>query len=530
MVGTAMDGGGPNNQNGGVAGGSIRDIVIVGGGTAGWMAAASLVKSLANLNVRIRLVESDEIATVGVGEATIPPIMDFLRQLGTDEDEIVREIRATFKLGIAFQDWTRPGSFYFHPFGPIGSGLGSVSFPAYWLKMYLEGKGGKLEDYSIQAVAAEQGKFMRPVHAPNTLLNKITYALHFDASLFARYLRRFAETRGVRRVEGKVRNVDLGPEDGFIRSISLENGETISGDLFIDCTGFRGILIERALKTGYEDWTRWLPCDRALVVQSSHATPPAPFTLVTARDAGWQWRIPLQHRVGNGHVYASAFQSDSEAEKLLLANIEGKPLTSPVRISFTPGRRRKFWVRNCVALGLSSGFLEPLEATSIHLIQRGIAMLLKFFPDRNFEKADVERYNKVMEVEFGRVRDFLLLHYTQTERAGAFWEHCREIPLTDTLQEKIDLFRSHGRILRDDAEVFPLQSWFYVMIGQNIVPRRHDPLTDTLDADKIKAKLDEIRAIVKQHAKTMPTHCAFIESHGMSSPQEPAVTPSVRSP
>jgi tryptophan halogenase len=508
------------DQNVRVAGASIRDIVIVGGGTAGWMAAASLVKSLANLGVRIRLVESDEIATVGVGEATIPPIMDFLRQLGIDEDEIVREIKATFKLGIGYRDWTRPGSFYFHPFGPIGSGLGSVSFSAYWLKMFLDGKAARLEDYSIQAVAATQGKFMRPVHAPNTPLNKITYALHFDASLFARYLRRFAEVRGVERIEGKVRNVDLGPEDGFIRSISLESGETISADLFIDCTGFRGILIERALKAGFEEWTRWLPCDRAVVVQSTHATPPSPYTQVTARDAGWQWRLPLQHRVGNGHVYASAFQSDGEAEDLLLANIEGEPLTSPIRITFTPGRRRKFWVGNCVALGLSAGFLEPLEATSIHLIQRGIAMLLKFFPDRNFEKADVERYNKVMEVEFGHVRDFLLMHYTQTERAGAFWEYCRGIPLTDTLQEKIDLFRSHGRILRDDADIFPIQSWLYVMIGQNIIPRRHDPLTDTLDTGRIKVKLDEIRAAVRQCTETMPTHCAFIESHCLSSPHE----------
>ncbi|HEX4078263.1 MAG TPA: tryptophan halogenase family protein [Rhizomicrobium sp.] len=504
------------HQNAQGAGDPIREIVIVGGGTAGWMAAASLVTSLSRLNVRIRLVESDEIATVGVGEATIPPIMDFIRQLGIDEDEIIREIKATFKLGIAYRDWTRPGDFYFHPFGPTGSGLGSVSFPACWLKMFLDGTAVRLEEYSIQAMAATQGKFMRPVHAPNTPLNKITYALHFDASLFARYLRQFAEARGAIRIEGKVRKVDLAPEDGFIRSVSLESGETIAGDLFIDCSGFRGLLIERALDTGYEDWSRWLPCDRALVVQSTHATPPAPYTLVTARDAGWQWRVPLQHRAGNGHVYASAFQNGSEAEDVLLANIEGEPLTSPVRISFTPGRRRKFWVKNCVALGLASGFLEPLEATSIHLIQRGIAMLLKFFPDRSFERADIERYNKVLAAEFGRVRDFLLMHYTHTEREGAFWDYCRQIPLTDTLQEKIDLFRSYGRILRDDTEIFPIQSWFYVMIGQNIIPRRHDPLTDTVDARKIAAKLDEMRATVKKCAEAMPAHCAFIETHCLS--------------
>jgi|SRR5579871_1473301 len=503
-----------------IVGGPIRDIVIVGGGTAGWMAAAHLIKSLANLGVRIRLLESDEIATVGVGEATIPPITDFIRQLGIDEDELVREIRATFKLGIAYRDWTHPGSFYFHPFGPTGSGLGPVSFPACWLKTFLDGQAAPLEEYSIQAMAATQGKFTRPVHAPNTPLNKITYALHFDASLFARYLRRFAEARGVQRIEGKVRHVDLGPEDGFIRSITLDSGKTISGDLFVDCTGFRGVLIEQALKTGYEAWNHWLPCDRAVVVQSTHAAPPAPYTTVMAREAGWQWRIPLQHRVSNGHVYAGAFQSDGEAEDLLLADIDGEPLTSPVRITFTPGRRRKFWVRNCIALGLASGFLEPLEATSIHLIQRGIAMLLKFFPDRHFEKADIERYNKVMEIEFGRVRDFLLMHYSQTERSGAFWEWCRRIPLTDTLQEKIDLFRSHGRILRDDTDVFPVQSWLYVMIGQNIIPRRHDPLTDTLDTTAVKARLEAIRTTVKHCTETMPTHSAFIKTHCQSSLHE----------
>ncbi len=491
----------------------IRRIVIVGGGTAGWMAAASLVKFLEHMNASIRLVESDEIGTVGVGEATIPPIMDFIRQLGVEENDLVREVKATFKLGIAYRDWTRPGDSYFHPFGPTGFGLGSVSFPAYWLKMFLEGKAARLEEYSMQAKAAELGKFMRPVHAPNTPLNKIAYALHFDATLFARYLRKFAQARGVVRTEGKVRNVSLRPADGFIESVTLENGETIKGDLFIDCSGFRGVLIEQALKTGYDDWTRWLPCDRALVVASQHGAPPPPYTLVTARDAGWQWRIPLQHRVGNGHVYGGAFMSDETAGRTLLANLKGKPLADPVALRFTPGRRRKAWNKNCVALGLASGFLEPLEATSIHLIQRGIAMLLKFFPDLSFEQADAERYNKMLEFEFGRVRDFLLLHYTQTERGGAFWEHCRAIPLTDSLQEKIDLFRSHGRILREDTELFPIQSWLSVMIGQNIVPRRYDPITDSLDPLKVATKLDDIRSTVKVCAEAMPAHHDFIEKN-----------------
>ena len=488
----------------------IRNIVIVGGGTAGWMAAASFSKHLEKLNCNIRLIESEQIGTVGVGEATIPPIIDFIRLLGINENEVVREVKGTFKLGIAYRNWTRPGDYFFHPFGPTGFGMGPISFPAYWLKMFLEGRAARLEEYSIQCVAAAANKFMRPVHAPNTPLNKITYALHFDASLFARYLRGFAEARGVTRTEGKVRHVNLRPEDGFIESITMENGETIGGDLFIDCSGFRGLLIEEALKTGYQDWTKWLPCDRALAVPTANAGPPASFTLVTAREAGWQWRIPLQHRTGNGHVYCSGFISDDKARETLLSNLEGKPLADPLALRFTTGRRNKAWNKNCVALGLASGFLEPLESTSIHLIQRGIAMLLKFFPDRNFDAADIDRYNKIFEFEFGRVRDFLLLHYAHTERQGAFWDHCRNIPLTDSLQEKIDLFKSHGRILREDTELFPPQSWLYVMIGQAIRPRTYEPTVDTIDEAAIDANLNDIRAVVKKCAEAMPSHQDFI--------------------
>jgi tryptophan halogenase len=491
----------------------IRDIVIVGGGTAGWMAAASFAKHLDKMKCNIRLIESEQIGTVGVGEATIPPIMDFIRLLGIAENEIVREVKGTFKLGIAYRDWTRPGDFYFHPFGPTGFGMGPISFPAYWLKMFLAGRASRLEDYSIQAMAAYANKFMRPVHAPNTPLNKITYALHFDASLFARYLRGFSQTRGVVRTEGKVKKVNLRPEDGFIASVTMENGETIAGDLFIDCSGFRGLLIEEALQTGYQDWTKWLPCDRALAVPTQNAGPPASFTQVTARDAGWQWRIPLQHRTGNGHVYCSGFISDDKARETLLSNLEGKALADPLPLRFTTGRRNKAWNKNCVALGLASGFLEPLESTSIHLIQRGIAMLLKFFPDRNFEPADIDRYNKIFEFEFGRVRDFLLLHYTHTERQGAFWEHCRNIPLTDSLQEKIDLFKSHGRILREDTELFPAQSWLYVMIGQAIRPRGYEPTVDTIDETAIANNLKDISAVVKKCVDAMPFHQDFINQN-----------------
>ena len=491
----------------------IRSVLIVGGGTAGWMAAASLAHFLDNMNVAIRLVESEQIGTVGVGEATIPPIIEFLRVLNIDENDIIREIKATFKLGIAFKDWARPGHIFFHPFGPTGFGMGPVAFQSYWLKMFREGRAERIEEYNMQAKAAELGRFMRPVHAPNTPLNKITYALHFDASLFAKYLRGYAEKRGVVRTEGKIQRVLLRPDDGFVEAVELENGERIDADLFIDCSGFRGLLIEEALKTGYLDWTHWLPCDRALAVPSECTGSPPPFTLATAREAGWQWRIPLQHRVGNGHVYCSGFTTDDEARRVLLANLEGRPLADPLALRFTTGRRAKAWNKNVVALGLASGFLEPLESTSIHLVHRGIAMLLKFFPDRTFQRADIDRYNKIFEFEFGRVRDFLVLHYTHTERQGAFWEHCRNTPLPDSLSEKIELFKSHGRILREDTELFPVQSWLYVMIGQNIIPRSYDPLTDTLDPQKIKANLDDIRDVVLRCAKAMPRHQEFIDQN-----------------
>ena len=494
----------------------ISSIAIVGGGTAGWMAAAGLAKALAGMNVHIRLIESSQIGPIGVGEATIPPIVDFIRQLGIDENELVREIKATFKLGIGYRDWTRIGHSYFHPFGPTGPGIGPVSFPAYWLKMFLEGKATRLEDYSIQAIAAEQGRFVRPTHAPNTPLNKITYALHFDASQFARYLRRFAEAHGVERTEGHVQRVSLRTDNGFIESVSVDSGAEIFADLFIDCSGFRGVLIEEALATGYDDWSHWLPCDRALVVQSERTLPPAPYTLVTARDAGWQWRIPLQHRDGNGYVYCSAFTSEEAAGAVFSTKLPGKPLTDPMSLRFTPGRRRRAWHRNCVALGLAAGFLEPLEATSIHLIQRGIAMLLRFFPDRDFAPAEIERYNRTLEFEFERVRDFLLLHYRQTERAEPFWDYCRSILPTETLREKIELFQSHGRILREESELFPVLSWLSVLVGQNIIPRRYDPMVDGLDPDKIQSKLAEIRDSVRRCADAMPSHQDFIDKHCMS--------------
>jgi tryptophan 7-halogenase len=489
----------------------VRSVVIVGGGTAGWMAAASLCKSLQGMAVAITLVESDRIGSIGVGEATVPPIMEFIRQLGINEDELIREVEATYKLGIGFRDWSQEGDYYFHPFGASASGIGSIPFQAYWLKMFLAGKAAPLEEYSIQAMAAAQGRFARPVHAPNTPLNKITYALHFDASKFARFLRRFAEVGGVKRIEGEVVGVSRRGEDGFVESLQLRDGSSVAADLYLDCTGFRGMLIEETLKSGYENWSHWLPCDRAVVVHSKPNADPAPYTLVTARDAGWQWRIPLQRRNGNGYVYSEAFCTGEAAQGALMEDLGGAAMSEPTTLRFVPGRRRKAWNRNVVALGLSAGFLEPLEATSIHLIQRGIAMLLRFFPDRDFAAADIERYNQSLEGEFSRIRDFLLLHYSQTQRRGAFWEHCRAMPLTESLREKIDLFKSHGRLLREEAELFPINSWLSIMIGQKIIPARYDPMVDSVDAQKIVSKLEELRTGIRGCVEAMPSLRDFLQ-------------------
>jgi tryptophan halogenase len=492
----------------------IRSIAILGGGTAGWMVAASLSRFLKHLNCQIRLIESEQIGTIGVGEATIPPIIDFIRALGIDENELIRKTKATFKLGIEFRDWTRSGHSYIHPFGKTGFEMEGVPFSAYWLKSRQQGNAGELEQYSLQAAAARLGRFMRPIRAPNTPFEGITYALHLDAGLFARYLRGYAEARGVLRTEGKLKQVALRPEDGFIASLTLESGELIEADLYIDCSGFRGLLIEGALNSGYEEWNHWLPCDRAAAVPCERTGPLSSHTLATARQAGWQWRIPLQHRVGNGYVYCSNFISDLQAQDDLLANLEGNALADPLQLRFTTGRRKLFWNRNCVAIGLSAGFLEPLESTSIHLIQRGIAVLLQLFPDRHFRSPDIERYNMTFAFEFERVRDFLLLHYCMTQRDdGELWRYCRNVALPDSLKERLDFFRSYGRIVREDNELFPVQSWFYILIGQNVLPSGYDPIADTLDPQQLQSNLQDIRAVIKRSAEAMPLHQDFINQN-----------------
>ena len=492
----------------------IRSIAIVGGGTAGWMAAASLSYFLAKHNCAIRLIESEQIGTVGVGEATIPPIINFIQALGIDENELVRETNATFKLGIEFKDWTEIGHSYIHPFGNTGIDMEGVPFPAFWLKMRQRGLAHSLEDYSLHVQAARKGRFMRPIRAPDSPFNGITYALHFDAVLFARYLRRYAEKRGVIRTEGKVVMVELAPESGFIQSLALESGERIEADLYIDCSGFRGLLIEEALKTGYDDWTRFLPCDRAVALPCVRTAEPASYTMTTALEAGWKWRIPLQSRTGNGYVYCSGFLEEDKAIETLLSGLEGEPLADPNRLRFTTGRRRQSWNKNCVSLGLASGFLEPLESTSIHMVQRGLALLLAFFPDRSFQQADINRYNKTLAYEYERIRDFLVLHYATNRRTDTeFWRFCQTLPKPDSLQERIALFESHGRILREENELFPAQSWLYVLLGQKFFPRGYDPVADRLDPGQAEAILGTIRQMIAEASDAMPRHADFIRQN-----------------
>jgi tryptophan 7-halogenase len=497
----------------------IRNIVIAGGGTAGWMAAAALSRMQGNGVTKVTLVESEEIGIVGVGEATIPPIKTFNAMLGIDENEFLRATQGSFKLGIEFAGWEREGASYIHPFGAFGSDIEGIKFHQIWLKLRAQGIPVPLSDLSLSIVAAKHNRFDRPNGDARSVLSQLQYAYHFDASLYARFLRAYAETRGVMRMEGKIGSAEQRPEDGFIAALVMTDGRRIEGDLFIDCTGFRGLLIEQALKSGYEDWSHWLPCNRAMAVPSARTEPLLPYTRSTARAAGWQWRIPLQHRTGNGYVYCSEHISDDEAIDTLLANLDGNALADPRPLRFTTGIRKRPWIKNCVALGLASGFMEPLESTSIHLIQIGISKLLALFPDRNFLAHERDEYNRLTAIQWAQIRDFLILHYKQTARDGSdFWRYCANMPVPDTLTRKMDLFRSTGRLFRYEDELFTDASWTAVMVGQGLVPERYDPLVDTVDDRQIRDMVGRMGDAFQRAARAMPTHADYIARHCAGSP------------
>ena len=496
--------------------GRVGAITVVGGGSAGWMAAAALATYLGK-GATVRLVESEEIGIVGVGEASVPHLRQFNGQwLGIDEAEFVKRTGATAKLGIQFNDWGRVGDSYIHGFGALGRSLGPLPFHQFWLKRHLAGKAGPIGDYSPQSVMALLGRFAPGDRnaGPDSPLGDIAYAYHFDATLYARFLRELAESRGVQRIEGRITQVRQRADDGFIESLVLENGQTVEGELFIDCSGFRGLLIEETLKTGYTDWSHWLPCDRALAVPSERVDPITPYTRATARAAGWQWRIPLQHRVGNGYVYSSRHVSDDEAAATLLANLDGKALAEPRRLAFTTGMRNRLWHKNVVALGLAGGFLEPLESTSIYLAQSGVTRLLNLFPRRDFNPLLADRYNRESAFEYERIRDFLILHYHATSRDDTpFWTACRTMAIPDSLREAIDLFRSDGRYLRHGDDFFALPNWVQVMLGQGIVPHNYHPMVDEMPEDKLAAHVDGMRTMLAQAAGTMPTHQEWIDRY-----------------
>lgn len=492
---------------------NVKKVVIAGGGTAGWTAAAALSKQMGPL-LDITLVESDDIGTVGVGEATIPPMRSFHQLAAVDERDFMRATQATFKLGILFENWGEQGDSYIHSFGRIGKSTWMADFHHIWLQAKARGLAGELGDYCCELHAAEKGKFA--TKAGNLNLN---YAYHLDASLYARFLRLLSESRGVKRVEGKIAEVRQHPDNGFIQALRLESGQDVEGDLFIDCTGFRGLLIEQTLKTGYEDWTHWLATDSALAVQTEATGPAAPYTRSTARNAGWQWRIPLQHRVGNGLVFCSQYISDDEARAQLLDHLEGEMLTEPKLIKYRTGRRRKVWNKNCVALGLASGFVEPLESTSIHLIQIGVMRLMQLFPFNGISDALVDRYNELSREELEKIRDFIILHYKLTERDDSpFWRRCRDMDVPDTLAHRIALFKENAQTFQAAGELFPVDSWVQVMLGQRLKPAGCHGMGRLMNDDQMRQALHGLKSSIADAVNKMPTHQEFINQYCPAQP------------
>jgi tryptophan halogenase len=486
----------------------VKKVVIVGGGTSGWCTAAALTSQLGQL-LDITLIESEEIGTVGVGEATFPTIRTFHAFLGIEEQEFLRATRGSIKLAISFENWARKGDRYIHSFGVIGKSTWMGEFHHFWMAAKAQGFGGDLEDYCFELQAAKAHKFA------TSETSKINYAYHFDASLYARFLRARSEAAGVKRIEGKVQQVTQNPESGFIESVVMESGQRIEGDLFIDCSGFRGLVIEQALKAGYEDWGQWLRNDSAVALQTDYPlTDIPPYTRAIAHDAGWQWKIPLQHRQGTGHVYSSAYISDEDARKTLLDNLEGGIRVELRLLKFKTGRRKRAWVKNCVAIGLAGGFVEPLESTSIHLIQNGIIRLLKLFPFDGFSESLARRYNDTSRIEYERIRDFIVLHYKATERDDTqYWRDCRDMEIPDTLAHRIELYKETGQVYFDQGEVFQTDSWLQVLTGQRIYPQGYHHYGHMLNEDRLRTALDTLKASIAAGVEKLPTHSAFLASY-----------------
>ena len=505
---------------------AIRKIVIVGGGTAGWMSAAPLSLIFgghASRPCEIVLVESPELGTIGVGEATLPSIIYYNQLLGLDGLEFIRKTQATFKLGIEFKDWGRVGHRFFHGFGGFGPPIQNRSSFTYWLRLSRSGSMPPYEDFSVATVMARHKRFTSPSGAAPAVQNAYSYAFHFDAGLYAAYLREYAMQRGVQRIEGTIVDVEVRPEDGFVAAVKLRDGRRIDGDLFIDCSGFRGLLIDGVMKSAFEDWSAWLPCNSALAVPCDRVDELTPYTRSTAHAAGWQWRIPLQHRTGNGHVYCNGFSSDDEAARVLLGNLDGQALDSPRQLRFTTGRRREAWVKNVVAVGLASGFLEPLESTSIHLIMDGVARLVELFPDRDFQPGLAAEFNRRMARQYESIRDFIILHYKLNERDDSeFWRYCAAMPIPDTLQHQIELFRESGRVCILDRDSFEEPSWISIMCGLGLMPKRHDPFADLVDEAGLRTHFERLHQAISGTVSGMPSHSNFIDRYAKAEPLESA--------
>lgn len=490
---------------------AIKRVVIVGGGTAGWISAAVLMRVLGRV-VDITLVESDDIGTVGVGEATIPPILSLNRALGIDEADFLRATKGTIKLGIEFENWGDVGERYMHAFGSIGKDYPFCTFHHLWTRYRQFQPDTDFWDFSLNYQAAKASRYAPLERMGNSDLQGLVHAYHFDAGLYARYLRDLSERGGVTRLEGRVVSAAVAPDSGDIKSVTLADGRCVEGDLFIDCSGFRGLLISQRLHVGYDDWSHWLPCNRALAVQTTGVGAPVPYTRSIAHDAGWRWQIPLQHRVGNGLVYSDAYLDDQQAHDRLLSAVEGDLVSDPRPIHFRTGRRRQQWSKNCVSIGLASGFLEPLESTSIHLIQTGILRLVKLFPHTGIKQADVDEYNRQSRAEFEHIRDFIILHYKATRRSDSdFWRYCAGMQVPDSLAHKMALFEETGNVYNPTEDLFSDIAWQQVLIGQGVVPRDYHPLATTLDSSQLEKLATNLRNLIGSAVATLPSHEEWLQ-------------------